>query len=78
MLDIDEMKHVLTRVGDVLSPEEVNNFFVMLDKHGDKNARMHELMSLLVPQTSTDLYSKRVKVNNVTDRSQMQYDRLRK
>jgi hypothetical protein len=72
------MKHVLTRVGDVLSPEEVNNFFVMLDKHGDKSARLEELLNLLVPQTNKDLYSKQVRVNNVTDRSQMQYDRLRK
>jgi hypothetical protein len=61
-----------------LSPEEVNNFFVMLDKHGDRNARLLELTDLLGPQTSKDLYSKRVKVNNITDRSQMQYDRLRK
>jgi len=72
------MKHVLTRVGDILSPEEVNNFFVMLDKHGDRHARLTELMDLLGPQTPKDLYSKRVKVNNITDRSQMQYDRLRK
>ena len=72
------MKHVLTRVGDILSPEEVNNFFVMLDKHGDRHARLEELTGLLGPQTGKDLYSKRVKVNNITARSQMQYDRLRK
>lgn len=52
LLDIDEMKHVLTRVGDVLSPEEVSNFFVMLDKHGDRNARLEDLMKLLGPQTN--------------------------
>lgn len=78
LLDIDEMKHVLSRVGDVLSPEEVNNFFVMLDKYGDRNARLEDLVALLGPQTNKDLYSKQVKVNNITDRSKMQYDRLRK
>ena len=49
LLDIDEMKHVLTRVGDVLSPEEVNNFFVMLDRYGDNNARIQDLIGVLAP-----------------------------
>ncbi len=72
------MKHVLSRVGDVLSPEEINNFFVMLDNYKDHNARLPDLMKLLTPQTNKDLYSKQVKINNLTDRSQMNYDRMKR
>ena len=38
-LDIDEMKHVLTRIGDVLSPEEIQNFMAILDTYSDNHAR---------------------------------------
>ncbi len=46
------MKHVLTRVGDVLSPEEISNFMAVLDVYGDSNARMSDVLNLLKPQTS--------------------------
>ena len=49
MLDIEEMKHVLTKVGDTLSPEEVNNFLSILDSYGDGQARMNDLLALLLP-----------------------------
>ena len=49
MLDIDEMKHVLTRIGDTLSPEEVINFTNVLDTHGDGFARMHYVVGMLMP-----------------------------
>ncbi len=29
-VDIEEMKHVLTKVGDVLSPDEAKSFFGLL------------------------------------------------
>ena len=49
LLDIDEMKHVLTRIGDTLSPEEVINFTNVLDTHGDGFARMHYVVGMLMP-----------------------------
>ena len=41
LLDVNEMKHVLTRIGDVLSPEEIENLlkygaFAFLDNDGDE------------------------------------------
>ena len=48
-LDIEEMKHVLTRIGDTLSPEEVINFTNVLDTHGDGLARMQDVVALLMP-----------------------------
>ena len=49
LLPIDEMRHVLTRIGDPLSQEEITNFLNILDVHGDGFVRQHDLMSLLVP-----------------------------
>lgn len=49
VLDIEEMKHVLTRIGDTLSPEEVINFTNVLDTHGDGFARMNDVVALLAP-----------------------------
>jgi Ca2+-binding EF-hand superfamily protein len=47
LLAVDEMKHVLTRVGDVLSPEEISNFMAVIDVYGDSNARMSDVLKLL-------------------------------
>ena len=40
LLSIEEMKYVMTRIGDTISPEEATNFFNVLDIHGDGYARM--------------------------------------
>ena len=48
-LDIEEMRHVLTRIGDVLSPEEAANFLGLIDKYGDGFARLDDLTQLMVP-----------------------------
>lgn len=50
MLDIEEMKHVLQRIGDVLTPEETANFIGMIDNFGDGFARMNDLTQLFVSQ----------------------------
>lgn len=49
MLDLEEMKHVLTRIGDSLSPQEVTNFVATIDSMGDGYARMADLVALLAP-----------------------------
>ena len=49
LLDIEEMKHVFTRIGDTLSPEEVINFTNVLDTHGDGFARMNDVLAILTP-----------------------------
>ena len=49
LLGIEEMKHVLTKIGDVLSPEEAQNFMSMLDVYGDGQGRIEDLLSLLEP-----------------------------
>lgn len=49
MLDLEEMKHVLQRIGEVLSPEESANFISMIDNYGDGFARMNDLTNLLIP-----------------------------
>ena len=74
LLDIEEMKHVLVRVGDTLSPEEINNFTNVLDTHGDGFARMNDVLAILTPQTSNDMYSRQVLLNQMVDRSQMNYN----
>ena len=43
------MKHVFTRIGDTLSPEEVINFTNVLDTHGDGYARMNDVLAVLTP-----------------------------
>jgi len=73
MLDIEEMKHVLTKVGDPLKPEEVTNFVSILDSYGDGHARMNDLLALLLPQSNKDIYAKSVITNEMVDRSQMSY-----
>ena len=51
LLSIDEMRHVLSRVGDTLTPEETANFIGMLDNFGDGFARIDDLVQLMVPQS---------------------------
>ncbi len=48
-LPVEEMRHVLTRIGDPLSQEEITNFLNILDVHGDNYVRMNHLMELLLP-----------------------------
>lgn len=54
------MRHVLTRIGDPLSQEEVANFLSILDIHGDGYIRMNEVVNLFLPQTHKDVYAKSV------------------
>ena len=68
------MKHVLTRIGDTLSPEEVINFTNVLDTHGDGFARMDEVVKMLVPQSNKDMYARQVLTSDMVDRSQMNYN----
>lgn len=58
-LNIAEMKHVLSRVGDPLAEQDLENFFAMLD-NGSGYVNMEDVLSTLGPQTSKDLYSKSV------------------
>lgn len=71
-LPTEEMRHVLTRIGDPLSQEEITNFLNILDVHGDGYVRMNHLMELLLPQTNKDIYAKTVGGDGV-ERSQMSY-----
>ena len=56
-LELEEIKHVMSKIGDVISPEEQNNFFNQL-VHPDGMIKMEELVNLLLPQTAKDIYSK--------------------
>ena len=49
MLPVEEMRHVLTRIGDPLNQEEVNNFLNILDVHGDGFVRLDEVAKLFIP-----------------------------
>jgi len=49
MLPVDEMRHVLNRIGDCISQEEITNFLNILDVYGDGYCRMDDLMNLLMP-----------------------------
>eukprot|EP00350_Pseudokeronopsis_sp_OXSARD2_P013376 CAMPEP_0170547044 /NCGR_PEP_ID=MMETSP0211-20121228/5400_1 /TAXON_ID=311385 /ORGANISM="Pseudokeronopsis sp., Strain OXSARD2" /LENGTH=229 /DNA_ID=CAMNT_0010851831 /DNA_START=20 /DNA_END=706 /DNA_ORIENTATION=- len=73
LLSASEMGHVLTRIGDTLSQEEVTNFINILDVYGDGHIRMEELTSLLLPQTNKDVYSRAVGGQEGIERSQMSY-----
>ena len=48
-LSLDEMRHVLSKVGDTLTPEEAGNFLAALDTYGDGKGRMHELLKIIIP-----------------------------
>lgn len=49
LMPVEEIQHVLTRIGDPLSQEEMTNFLSILDVHGDQFIRMEDLVSLLIP-----------------------------
>lgn len=51
-LSLDEMKHVLSRIGDSLTPEESANFVGMIDNYGDGFARIEDLIQLMVPESA--------------------------
>lgn len=72
MLPVDEMRHVLTRIGDPLSQEEISNFLNILDMHGDGFVRLQELTTLLIPQTNKDIYAKTVGGEGI-ERSNVSY-----
>jgi Ca2+-binding EF-hand superfamily protein len=47
-MDIKEMKHILQRIGDPLTEEEIEQFFQLLD-NGSGHISMDELVKLLEP-----------------------------
>jgi calmodulin len=47
LMPVEEMRHVLTRIGDPLSLEEITNFINILDTYGDNYCRMDDLVGLL-------------------------------
>ena len=49
MINLEEMQHVLSRVGDTLSPDEMANFIGMIDNYGDGYARMNDLVNVVIP-----------------------------
>lgn len=51
-LAIEEMKHVLSRIGDALTPEEAANFIGMIDNYGDGFARTDDLIQLMLPEAT--------------------------
>jgi len=73
LLAVNEMRHVLTRIGDPLTQEEVTNFLNILDVHGDNFIRFNEVNSLFLPQTHKDVYAKSVDGNPGNERSNMSY-----
>ena len=58
-LNINEMKHVMARLGDHIPEEELNSFFSLLE-NGSQYVSIEEVVKMLAPQTSKDLYSKDV------------------
>ena len=58
-MSLNELKHVLTRIGDPIADEEVEQFFALID-NGSGYVSMDEVTRLLMPQTTKDLYSKAV------------------
>lgn len=51
MISIEELKHVITRIGDVMSKEEINDFIWIADSSKDGYLRMNDLVGLFNPQT---------------------------
>ena len=49
MLDLEEMRHVLTRIGDALGPDEAANFLGIIDKYGDGFGRLGDLTEMMLP-----------------------------
>ena len=58
-LQISEMKHVLERIGDSIKDSELKSFFDLVD-NGTDFCNMEDIIRLLKPQTTKDLYSKKV------------------
>jgi hypothetical protein len=53
------MKHVMSRLGDQIPEEDLNQFFSMLE-NGSEYINVEQVVKVLKPQTSKDLYSKDV------------------
>mmetsp|Transcript_16519 Transcript_16519/g.28061 ORF Transcript_16519/g.28061 Transcript_16519/m.28061 type:complete len:170 (-) Transcript_16519:52-561(-) len=56
-LSIQEMKHVMSRIGDPVPGEELDEFFKFLD-NGSGYCSLQDLVELLSPQTSKQLMTK--------------------
>ena len=54
--------HVLERIGDPIKEQELKQFFNLVDSGGDFT-NMDEILDLLMPQTTKDLYSKSIPTN---------------
>ena len=61
-MKLAEMKHILRYLGEGLTEEELEQFFSLLD-NGTDHISMNELVSLLEPQSTKDLYSKDIPRN---------------
>jgi calmodulin len=55
MLSSEEMKHVLTRIGDTLTPDEMNNFLSLIDYAGEGIVNMNDLLTLFQSQVGGDM-----------------------
>ena len=64
------MKHVLSRVGDPLSEEDLDNFLTPLD-NGTGFIHMEDMIAVLGPQTTKDLYAKSVPRGNPTENREL-------
>lgn len=53
------MKHILERIGDPLKEGEMQQFFDLLD-NGGEFCSLDDVVKLLEPQTTKDLYSKTI------------------
>ena len=63
-LNMNEMKHILSRIGDKCTDEELHSFFSMFDS-GSGYCKMNEISKMLQPQTVKDLYSKDIPKSNI-------------
>ena len=53
------MKHIMERIGDPLKDSEMAQFMELID-NGSDFASMDDIVRLLMPQTTKDLYSKTI------------------
>ena len=58
-LKISEMKHIMDRIGDPLKDSEMEQFMELID-NGSDFTTMDDIIQLLMPQTTKDLYSKTI------------------
>ena len=56
LINVKEMSHVLSRIGDFLNEEEVNALMEALDKHNDGFIRMDELVKILAMTNTEFIY----------------------